>query len=483
MQIDELEPRKVFHYFAELSKIPHGSGNTDRLAEYCLSFARERGLKAQKDGYGNVIILKRGSAGYENSEPVILQGHLDMVCEKLAGCSRDMDREGPELKVSGDWLMADGTTLGGDNGIAVAYILALLDSDLPHPPIEAVLTADEEIGLRGARELDTSMLKGKRMINMDSEEEGILTVSCAGGIRVECAVPLTMEGTDGLCAVELSIGGLAGGHSGMDIDKCRKNAVKVLGELLARLCGLTELRLAALSSGGRLNVIPCAAKATVCLKADETDILKSAVSDFDSLMKNDCMAVEPDVFAAVKSVTVPEFCADRESTERAVFAMLNVFDGVYAMNPSVSGLVQTSSNLGAAELSDRDLRLGFMVRSNTAYGKDALLLRMRSLLECPYIRGRIELGDDYPAWEYRHISPLRDVMESVYTDMYGAPPKINVIHAGLECGILSEKLPGTDMVSIGPDLQNVHSPAERLSISSARRCWEYLLKVLESLRD
>lgn len=483
MLITELEPKKVFYYFSEISKIPHGSGNTEKIALYCIDFAKKRGLKTYRDTYGNVMIFKDGTKGYEQSRPVIIQGHLDMVCEKLPDCTRDMEAEGVELVIDGEYISADGTTLGGDDGIAVAYILAILDSnDISHPPIEALLTVDEEIGLRGAGALDVSQLKGRRLINIDSEEEGILTVSCAGGLRAECKIPLSFSETahETLCSKKISAAGFLGGHSGIDIDKRRKNAAKVLAELLYELNKQIGVNIADISSGGRLNVIPQSAEAVVCFKDSLIDDFNNIISGFNNVLKRDCETVEPDVCVTADDIDTPVLCADGESTRRIIFVLMQIFDGVYAMNPSIDGLVQTSSNLGSVSIDDDRLEIGLMVRSNTAYGKRALIRRLESLTE--YIGAELCLGDDYPAWEYRQHSCLRDTMIDAYKAMYHESPQICAIHAGLECGILAEKLGDVDMVSFGPDMENVHTPAERLSIKSAERCWKYLLLVLEMLK-
>ena len=480
MQITELEPRKVFFFFSELAKIPHGSGNTRQIEQYCLDFAEKRGLKTYRDEYGNVMIFKDGTEGYEQSEPVILQGHLDMVCEKLQNCTKDMEREGIDLIVDGEILRADGTTLGGDDLIAVAYILALLDSDnIAHPPIEGLLTIDEETGLRGAHALDASRLKGRRLINIDSEDEGVLTVSCAGASRVGCELPVDMVAAEGI-AKKIVIGGFLGGHSGIDINKNRKNAIKVLGELLYELNSFVDIQIASISAGGRLNVITPCAQAVVCVGKDDEEEFDSIVSAFDTELKRVCAFSEPDAYVSVQTVSLPEFCADCKGTRKMIFALMQSPSGVRAMNAEIPSLVQTSSNPGEAVFEEGTLRLNFMIRSNADADKISLVKTVKSFVE--HAGGTITLGDDYPAWEYLPDSPLRDTMAEVYEEMYGEKPLITSIHAGLECGILSEKLPGADMVSVGPSMWNVHTPEERLDIPSCERVWKYLLQVLKMLK-
>lgn len=480
MQPEDMEPKKVFFYFSELAKIPHGSGNTEKIAAYCMDFAKQHNLRSFRDEYGNVMLFKDGTPGYEQSESVIIQGHLDMVCEKLPECTLDMEKEGISLVTDGEYLSADGTTLGGDDGIAIAYALALLSSnDIPHPPIEAVFTTDEEIGLRGARALDASQLKGRRLINIDSEEEGILTVSCAGGVRAECKIPVSFEKNSKMCAREIEIGGLLGGHSGVDIDKCHKNAIKMLASLLYKLNCEIGISVADISSGGRLNVIPNTARAVVCFDSSKKEAFEKTVAEFDKLLKKACASVEPDAYACAKKTAV-DMCLDKESTEKAIFALMQTFDGVYEKNPDIPELVQTSSNLGAVSVEDGFLKMGLMIRSNTATGKKFVLQRLKSLTE--YIGGEVYLDDDYPAWEYKAASHLTKIMEEAYYEMYGEKPIISSIHAGLECGILAEKLDGADMISIGPTMENVHTAFERLSVKSVQRVWQYLLRVLEMLK-
>ena len=480
MQITELEPKKVFYFFSELAKIPHGSGNTKQIEQYCLDFAEERGLDAYRDEYGNVMIFKDGTEGYENSAPVILQGHLDMVCEKLPNCTKDMEVEGIDIIVDGDFLRADGTTLGGDDAIAAAYILALLDSDvIPHPPIEGLLTIDEETGLRGSHALDASRLKGKRLINIDSEEEGVLTISCAGASRVICEIPANTVAAEGV-AKEITIGGLLGGHSGIEINKNRKNAIKVLGELLYELNGSILIQIASISAGGRLNVITPSAHAVVCVDKNGEEQFDRIVSAFNDRIQKECEFTEPDAYVSAQTVPLPKLSTDCDSTNRIIFALMQSPSGVRAMNADIPHLVQTSSNLGEAIFDGKSLKFSFMIRSNADPDKISLVKRVESFVE--YVGGTITLGDDYPAWAYRPVSPLRDAMATVYEQMHGEKPVITSIHAGLECGVLATKLPGADMVSIGPNMYNVHTPDESLDIKSCERVWKYLLQVLKTLK-
>ncbi len=482
MLLDELESGKVFYFFSEISKIPHGSGNTEALARYCVNFADERGFKSYRDEYGNIMIFKDGTSGYKHSESVILQGHLDMVCEKSQGCNKDMEQEGIDIIIDGEYMHADGTTLGGDDGIAIAYILALLDDDsIEHPPIEALFTTDEEIGLRGANELDASRLSGRKLINIDSEEEGVITASCAGAIRISCKLPLIYENAeDGMCAVKITAGGFIGGHSGIDIGKERKNAAKILAEFLYEVDRHIRIAIAGFVSGERLNVIPSSAESVICIKRENIRQFDVILAKFNAWLKEACAGTEPNALVTAADTRVPERYISEADSRKMIMALINVPNGILAMNQDIPFMVQTSSNLGSVSVKDGQLNLGFMIRSNTNYGKTETVRQLRCLIEG--MGGEMAEEDDYPAWEYKHTSALRDVMVKTYEEMYGKEPLICTIHAGLECGILAEKLDGADMVSIGPNMKNVHTPDEKLEIKSVQRCWQYLLQVLKNLK-
>lgn len=445
-----------------------------------MEFAAAHGLHSFQDQYGNVMLFKAGTPGYETSSPVILQGHLDMVCEKKPDCPLDMETEAIHVMTDGKYVWADGTTLGGDDGIALAFILALLASkDAEHPPIEALFTRDEEVGLRGARMLDASHLKGRHLINIDSEEEGILTVGCAGAVRAFCEIPVSACPAQGTAAV-VQIGGLRGGHSGIDIDKNRQNAAKVMGQLLDILHETGDIHAASLCCGGRLNVIPQTAEAVICFSETDWEKISETVSTFSQQLKKDCSSTDPEIYASLEKTALPASCLDKNGTEKLIFTLMQSPSGIHAMNPHIPGLVQTSINLGSIQLEKDVLKASFMIRSNTDSGKHVLTRQLTLLAQ--HLEGCIRLEDNYPAWEYSRNSLLRDQMVQAYQDIYGRMPVVSTIHAGLECGILSEKLPGVDMVSFGPDLENVHTPAERMSVESVRRCWEYFLHVLELLK-
>lgn len=483
MKISEIEPQIVFQYFEEICSIPHGSGNTGMITQYCIDFADKHGLKYYTDETGNVVIYKNGTDGYKNSKPVILQGHLDMVCDKTDDCDIDMAKEPIRVLCDGEFITADGTTLGGDDGIAIAYILAILASnDIPHPPIEALLTADEEIGMIGVNHLDASCLKGKRLINIDSEKEGILIISCAGGVRAFCELPMRYIASDLQTDrfYTLSIHGLRGGHSGMDINKRRKNAIKVMGRLLEYISRRCQIHVSSINGGGKDNAIPKSCSAVVATNVYSVDLLNEAVADFTRILKTEVISLEPDISITIDKCQPCDYYTDADSTRKLIFALMQIADGIQAMSPDIPDMVQTSMNLGTAYTDERGLILKYLVRSNAAAGKQKSIENLVSFIE--YLDGKVEFTSDYPAWEYRMNSPLRDVMVSAYKDCYADVPLVQSIHAGLECGILSSKIPDADIISFGPDIEFVHTPEERLNIESVRRSWYYLLEVLKQLK-
>lgn len=468
---DFKDAERVFYFFEEISKIPHGSGNTDKIAEYLVGFARERGLYVRRDEANNVIIKKRATEGCEGRPTVILQGHTDMVAEKVAGSAKDMTREGLTLCRDGDFLRAEGTTLGGDDGVAVAYALALLDSsDVPHPELEAIFTSDEEIGLLGAVALDTSDVRGRLMINIDSDEEGVFTVGCAGGVRVDIDLPMGAKApTRG--ATLIRVDGLKGGHSGIEIDKGRENAVKILGEVLSELAARTpNLQIAGVLGGNADNAIPRSAECAV--SGDAPAGLLAEVAKRHE-------AVEPSLTITAQKLDTGVGLYSPEDSERLISLIGELPSGVISMSEDIAGLVETSLNLGIIKETDTGVQISFSIRSAKGAEKEKLVTRVTKIAEN---HGATHSSHGaYPAWEYRKESHLRDVMCAVYERTYGKAAKVVTIHAGLECGIFSDKLDGLDCVSIGPDNFDIHTTEEHLSLSSTARVWEYLKDVLRSV--
>lgn len=468
-----LKPAGVFRFFEELSRIPHGSGNTAAASDWAVRFAEERGLRCRRDALGNVVIWKKASPGYEDHPAIILQGHLDMVCVRETG--HNFETDPLELEVDGGWVKARGTSLGADNGIAIAMAMAVMDDDsIPHPPLEAVFTVDEETGLLGAAGLDCSDLEGRRLINLDSEDEGVLTVSCAGGARCDIARDFPVEDAAGaVCA--LTVSGGQGGHSGMEIHKGLANANKLLGQCLAEMPGI---RLVSLSGGLQDNAIPKEAEAVFL--TEDPIAAADACARFEERTKAAFGELEPTL--SVRLVTVPteRRRALSNPDSRAVTGLLSDYpNGVQSMSQDIPGLVQTSLNLGIAQLENGKLSVSGSVRSSVASEKDALCGKLEEIAE--RYGASFSRRGEYPPWEYRKESLLRDVMTRVYKRLTGKDMKVEAIHAGLECGLFAGKLEGLDAVSVGPDLRDVHSVRERMSVSSVQRTWAYLLEVLREL--
>ena len=461
-KLSHLHPQRVFHYFEQICGIPHGSGDTARISDYCVAFAKEHNLAYHQDTLGNVIIKKPASAGYEDHPAVILQGHIDMVCEKEPDCTIDFATDGLAVDTDGDMVFAHGTTLGGDNGIAVAMAFAILESDdIPHPPLEVLLTVDEETGMYGAEGFDAARLQGKLLINIDSEEEGVLTVSCAGGARAELTLPLTYAPTTAPCW-QVEVGGLQGGHSGIEIDKGRLNANIVMAQFLQTL----DCRIATINGGLKDNAIPVASAAVVACDTDPTDVAAAFAAAHR-------VAGDPNLTLTVTAATADN-AMDAATTAAVLTLLTTVPNGIQSMSADIEGLVQTSLNLGILATEGDTLRASFAVRSSVGAEKAALLEKLAIFAPCTTY-------GHYPAWEYRKESRLRDVMCAVWEQKYGEKPTVAAIHAGLECGLFCEKIDGLDAVSIGPNMWDVHTCRERLSVASTARVYAYLCDVLKEL--
>ena len=476
-----LEPAPVFRYFEEICGIPHGSGNTKQISDYCVAFAKEHGLRYIQDELNNVVLFKDGTAGYENSAPVMIQGHLDMVCEKTPESTIDFEKDGLTVLLKDGVISADGTTLGGDDGIAVAYALAILASDdIPHPPLEVVLTVDEETGMYGASGLDCSPLKARTMLNMDSEDEGYLLVSCAGGVRSVCRLPVARETVSGT-AVTVKISGLTGGHSGVEIDKGRANANVLLGRALYELGKSVGFALVSVNGGLKDNAIPREASASLVVPADRTEELTALIGKWEEIFANEYRVADPSLkLEAVVGERTEAQAMDDASRRRVVTALMQLPRGIQRMSTDIPGLVQTSLNLGILKTADDAVEMSFAVRSSVSTEKDELVSRLENLMGT--LGGTVENTGDYPAWEYKRDSKLRDLMVEVFEEMYGRKPVVQALHAGVECGLFSGAMPGLDCVSFGPDMQNIHTTSECMSVESVQRTWNYTLEVLKRLK-
>jgi len=462
-------------YFKELCSIPHGSGNTEKIADYLVKFAEDRNLEHYRDEAGNVIIIKEATKGREADEPVIIQGHMDMVAVKNDDCDIDMTTEGLRIREEGDYLYAEGTSLGADDGVAVATALALIDSDLSLPRIEAVITVDEEVGMDGARVIDLSMLKGHTMLNLDSEEEGNFLVSCAGGARVDFVYDLSndsrIEKKDGNRVYEIEMSGFLGGHSGTEIHKSRANAIRIMCRLLRKMYeGGLILALGNIEGGTADNAICNSCKAVVLAKTIEPELFE--------LYKLEAMEA---FLGTEKGVVMTYTEVDKDICFYQPGDFLHFLNslpnGVVAMSEDIPGLVETSLNHGIIRMHDGVVELTVSVRSNINEKKAELIKTLKDLAEIRLVKTTVR--SEYPGWAYRKDSPLREKMIEVYRKMYGKEPGVNALHAGLECGILSEKISDLDCVSFGPDIFDIHTTNERLNLSSMERIWNFIVELLK----
>lgn len=480
--LDQIEPKKVFQFFEEMTRIPHGTFDTKRISDYCVEFAKERGLEYTQDSVNNVIIRKPGTKGYENSEPVIIQGHLDMVCEKRPGSDHDFSKDPLKLIVEDGFVKTEDTTLGGDDCIAVAMAMAVLDSsDLTHPPIEAVFTVDEEVGMGGANAIDLGSLKGRKLINIDSEEEGILTTGCAGGFRFETVLPVTREKKSG-ALVRIKIHGLLGGHSGAEIHKQRGNANKMMGRLLNRIAAELPVNIVSINGGAKDNVITMDCTAELVVDEKNAERVCALTGEMKAVWEHEFMGDEPSLEVETETSPVTDVDAfDGESTKRTISYIVVCPNGVQGFARKLEGLVETSLNLGVIVTKEDYVKTCSLVRSSVESQKQRL---KEELAQCAALvnASSTEVINEYPAWQFDPDSELRKVMEETYKEMFGQEPVVSAVHAGLECGLFLGKRPDLDCVSFGPNLLDIHSFNEKLDIASTQRMWEYLTKVLEKLK-
>ncbi len=477
-----VEPKEVFKYFEEICAIPHGSGNTKGISDYCVSFAKKNGLRYIQDPTNNVIIFKNGTSGYEKSDPVMLQGHLDMVCEKAPDCDIDFEKDGLRLRLDDGIISADGTTLGGDDGIAVAMSLALLASkDIPHPPLEVIFTVDEETGMYGAADIDCTPLKGRTMLNLDSENEGVLLVSCAGGVTARCVLPISRQTVMGRI-LTLKISGLTGGHSGVEIDKGRANANQLMGRLLNELSKTVDFGLISVDGGLKDNAIPRESTAKIIVGNESAETVNAVAEKYRVIFSSEYRVGDPKLNVTVEDVGGGIFAAaaEADSKKRMIAALVNLPGGIQRMSADIPGLVQTSLNMGVLQTHTDKMVMSFAVRSSVGTEKEELVSRLANLMEV--LGGRVECDGAYPAWEYKPDSRLRGIMVEVFKEQYGHEPSVEAIHAGVECGLFSGKLPGLDCVSIGPDMKDIHTTAESMDVASVKRTWDYVLAVLARLK-
>lgn len=473
-----LEPKEVYRFFEEICAIPHGSYHTKQISDYVVNFAKERGLRFRQDDVNNVVIWKEATVGYENSPVVMIQGHMDMVCEKTQDCEKDMEKDGLDLFVDGDVVGAYGTTLGSDDGIAVAMALAILDSDIiPHGPLECLFTVDEEVGMGGAQALDASDLKAQYLLNLDSEEDRVLTVSCAGSTRAHCSFDVERVPFDGhLCL--LTIDGLIGGHSGEEIHKGRANSNILMGRAICEIGSVCDLRLVEVQGGAKENAIALKTKAVISVS--NIVAAKEKAEELQQMFRNEYRVQDGNIRVLLEETACDLLPMTVGWTKRVATFLFCVPFGVQAMSAEVEGLVQTSLNIGRVITDEKEVTAYFMIRSSVNSQQDEVTKRVAALAEG--LGGRLEITSSYSAWEYKADSHLREVMIEAFRDVYGTEPKVAALHAGLECGILSGKMPGLDCISYGPDLTDIHTPRERMHIASVMRIWRLTREMLKRLK-
>ncbi|MDO5292459.1 MAG: aminoacyl-histidine dipeptidase [bacterium] len=478
--LNSIDYKKVFHFFEEISDVPRGSRNNQGISDYLVKFAKDRGLYYEQDEMLNVIIIKDATPGYEDHDAVMLQGHMDMVCIKDPDSDHDFMKDPLKLSINGDFIEAEGTTLGGDDGIAIAYGLAILDSnEFQHPRLEVVITTDEEIGLLGAAALDVKNLQAKNMINIDSEEEANILVGCAGGMTSISEFDMTSETVNGV-KIACQVRGLQGGHSGVDIKKHRTNATILSARMMNDLQKEFEVSVASFESGEKDNAIPSLSNIEFVIAEDKVELFTAKIAALNAVYEGELKTTEPDFKVTTTVLEAGSYeCLTKASFDTMILYILFQPNGIQTMSADIEGLVESSLNLGICKVDTAKALFSYSVRSSVATYKTFMSDKIKLFTES--LGGTYKIEGEYPGWEYKHDSKLREVFVELYKEEFGRDPIIEVIHAGLECGILANKIPGLDIVSIGPDMHDVHTPKERLSISSTIRVFDYIVKVLAAI--
>jgi dipeptidase D len=478
--IENLEPKLVWKHFDEIRKIPRCSKHEEKIREYIANFGKKQGLKTKVDSVGNVLILKPATAGMQNKPTVILQGHMDMVCEKNSDVSFDFSKDPIQLKITGDLLTANGTTLGADNGIGLAISLAILeDKNVRHGPIEALYTVDEETGLTGAFAMKSDMLTGKIMLNLDSEDFGVITVGCAGGGDSIIELPAKMQAITGEEYLMVKVSGLRGGHSGVDIHEQRGNAIKILTRLLWKASQKYEFSLFDIKGGDKHNAIPREAYAKLVIERKNKNSFVTEIKAEEKDIYEEIKPIDPNLKVDVSSCEPSKTGLEKSSQEKLLNLLHGLPHGVHQMNYDIKTLVNTSTNLATVSVKENTIVIGMSSRSPMKSALQDMRDRIKAIASLS--GAKVSEGTPYPGWKPDLQSKILALSKKIFKDMFKAEPKIEAIHAGLECGIIGEKFPGMDMISIGPTLKNPHSPEEQLHISTVDKFYRYLLKILESV--
>lgn len=478
--LNNLEPKSVFYFFEQITKIPHGSRNEKKISDFLVNFAKERNLDVYQDKALNVIIKKPGTKGYENAPTVIIQGHMDMVCEKLKDVEHDFENDPLKLRIKDDYIYATGTTLGGDDGIAIAYGLAILDSkDIDHPPIEFVTTSNEEDGMDGAFALDTKNLKGKMLINIDGEEDGVFIVSCAGGITATTKIKTELEKCE-KDAITIKVAGLSGGHSGMEIVKERGNANKLMGRILYTLSKNIDFNIAHIEGGTKENAIPRECSTVITLDREEIEKVKEVLNKVQEDLKAEYSVQDPSVEIKIENSNKVDKHLSKRNTQSIVRFLTAVPDGIHTMSQDIKGLVESSLNVAIINTKEDEIEIISSIRSSVYSRKFEIADKIEALAEA--VGATFERESEYPGWQYDKDSKIRDISVSVYKKLFGEEPIITAIHAGLECGLFKETMKDTDMISFGPDIIDVHTANEHLKISSVEKYWRLLKEILKNIK-
>ncbi len=481
--IKTLEPISIWSHFADLNAVPRPSKKEERVIQFMMDFGKNLNLETFKDNAGNVVIKKPATTGMENRKTVVLQGHLDMVHQKNSGTHFDFDSQGIDMYVEGDWVKANGTTLGADNGLGVAAIMAILSSsDIAHPAIEALFTIDEETGMTGAMELDSSLISGKILLNLDTEEDDEIGIGCAGGVDVTAEQTYKEEETpSNVMAYKISVTGLQGGHSGMDIHKGLGNANKLMNRIL--FDGFTNygLRISSIHGGSLRNAIPRESFAIAIIDKATKDAFESEMDQKIAAITSEYLSLEPNMIISISETKTPDMVMElgiQEGITKAIYAALN---GVYRMSPDVENLVETSNNIAKVTIENGSLKVECLTRSSSETSKWDLA---NSLQSCFELAGcEVSFSGNYPGWLPNINSEILNLMVATYERLFESKPRVAACHAGLECGILGEHFPGMDMISFGPNILGAHSPDEKAQISSTQKFWKLLKEVLKNIPE
>jgi len=482
-EIQALEPMAVWKNFANLNAVPRPSKKEERVIAFMVDFGKNLGLETMQDQVGNVVIRKPATTGMENRKMITLQSHLDMVHQKNATTQFDFELEGIQMYIEGDWVKANGTTLGADNGMGVAAIMSLLESNtIPHPELEALFTIDEETGMTGAMGLEPNVLQGEILLNLDTEEDDELDIGCAGGIDVTASRSYKLEAiSDDVIAYEIGVKGLQGGHSGIDIHKGLGNANKIMNRLLYHNAKKQGIRVSEIDGGGLRNAIPRESKAILIVSATEVSNFETTFSTLSATIKQELTGVEPGVDITLKKTTVPEQVMEISTQEKLLNALYSAYNGVYAMSSAIPDLVETSNNIARVEVADGKITIACLTRSSVNSAKMDLAYALKATFELADCV--VTFSGDYPGWNPSQHSPILEVLREQYRRLFHEEPKVAACHAGLECGILGQHYPNMDMISFGPTIEGAHSPDEKVKISSVQKFWNFLLEILKHIPE